>query len=198
VYSFDIESDNLTLVQNFTGQQLNSYNGIITKNAYYSDMNIDENISEYFSIINGQLVKIGEKYDYGGIRETYFFPEKRKMVQHSDGGYWVYDIEFTTVTDKDETLSLAKSNHLNNYPNPFNPKTTISFSLTTDSHVKLDIYNIKGQKVRNLINDFRTIGIHKIVWDGRDDQGQEMGSGVYLYRLQAGELTKTKKMLLIK
>lgn len=86
-----------------------------------------------------------------------------------------------------------------NYPNPFNPETTISFSIN-DSHelTQIDIYNLKGQKVRVLINEQLSAEQHSVVWDGTDDDGNPVSSGVYFYNIRNGNFQKTKKMLLIK
>ncbi|GAB4333233.1 MAG: hypothetical protein Kow0037_11460 [Calditrichia bacterium] len=86
-----------------------------------------------------------------------------------------------------------------NYPNPFNPTTTIRFSLPVASRVKLEIYNLLGQKVRELANRQLSAGIHELVWDGRSDSGKTVASGVYIYRLTSGNgLVKSKKLLLIR
>ncbi|MCL1827242.1 MAG: T9SS type A sorting domain-containing protein [Candidatus Cloacimonetes bacterium] len=85
-----------------------------------------------------------------------------------------------------------------NYPNPFNPETTISFGLPFTTDVNLSIYNIKGQKVTTLINDKRPAGEHKITWNGTDDAGQSVSSGIYFYRLNTDRFTKTNKMVLLK
>ena len=87
-----------------------------------------------------------------------------------------------------------------NYPNPFNPETTISFSLKEPSHVRLEIYNIQGQKVRTLIDNTMEAKYHKVIWDGCDDHLQQVSSGVYLYKFktESGNYTSTKKMLLMK
>ena len=87
-----------------------------------------------------------------------------------------------------------------NYPNPFNPETTISFSLKEPSHVRLEIYNIRGQKVRTLIDNTLEAKYHKVVWDGCDDHLQQVSSGVYFYkfRTESGNYSSCKKMLLMK
>ena len=84
-----------------------------------------------------------------------------------------------------------------NYPNPFNPDTVIEYSLENESYVKLNIYNITGQMIRSLCAGHEKQGIHRITWDGRDDSGNPASSGVYLYRLEAGNFTQTRKMLLL-
>lgn len=84
-----------------------------------------------------------------------------------------------------------------NYPNPFNPETTISFSLAEDA--KLEIFNIKGQKIKTFpINQLTNQPINQVVWDGKDESGNAVSSGIYLYRLEAGNYSSTKKMLLMK
>ncbi|MDY6992880.1 MAG: FlgD immunoglobulin-like domain containing protein [Pseudomonadota bacterium] len=86
-----------------------------------------------------------------------------------------------------------------NYPNPFNPSTNISFSLPAEAEIKLNIYNIKGQKVKTLSNSVYPQGNHNVMWNGRDDNGQPVGSGVYFYRLQVdGKTRATRKCLLLK
>ncbi|MFQ5499930.1 MAG: PKD domain-containing protein, partial [Candidatus Zixiibacteriota bacterium] len=85
-----------------------------------------------------------------------------------------------------------------NYPNPFNPSTEISFSLKQASEVTLDIYNIAGQKVTTLVNGQFEAGEHTVQWDARDLNGQPVATGMYLYRLQAGDFVQTRKMMLLK
>ena len=85
-----------------------------------------------------------------------------------------------------------------NYPNPFNPTTTISYSIPKDNKVELKVYNIKGQLVKTLVKDQLEAGTHKAVWNGDNDTGKRVSSGVYLYRLESGGRAKVRKMLLLK
>jgi hypothetical protein len=85
-----------------------------------------------------------------------------------------------------------------NYPNPFNPTTTISFNLAKDTDVTLQVYNIKGQLVNTLINETYTAGEHSVVWNGKDKRGSTVSSGVYLYKLKTTDHTDVKRMMLIK
>ncbi|NQV19382.1 MAG: T9SS type A sorting domain-containing protein, partial [Armatimonadetes bacterium] len=87
---------------------------------------------------------------------------------------------------------------IGNHPNPFNPTTTISFSLQNNSNVEISIYNIKGQKVKTLVNHKLTAGEHSVVWDGRDDNNQPVGSGVYFYKFKTDNFEKTRKMILLR
>jgi hypothetical protein len=85
-----------------------------------------------------------------------------------------------------------------NYPNPFNPTTTISFSLKEKAPVSIDIYNILGQKVRTLYSGELGSGIHNLTWQGIDDKGRAVASGVYFYKMKSTEYSSTKKMILMK
>jgi hypothetical protein len=85
-----------------------------------------------------------------------------------------------------------------NYPNPFNPETNISFSLPEESEVNLKIYNLKGQLVNILVNTRLVAGIHTFTWKGKDESGKDVSSGIYFYRLTAGEYSEAKKMVRIK
>jgi aminopeptidase N len=89
---------------------------------------------------------------------------------------------------------------LTNYPNPFNPSTTISFNLTTEftENTELIIYNLKGQKIKKLEIINLKLGINNIIWDGTDQNNQPVSSGIYLYKLKSGEIEISRKMLLLK
>lgn len=86
-----------------------------------------------------------------------------------------------------------------NYPNPFNPTTTISWQLALGSEVELTIYNLLGQKIRTLVNSRKSAGTYQVQWDGRNSAGHQVVSGVYVYRLNAGNrFVQTRKMLLLR
>ncbi|MFQ5511713.1 MAG: Ig-like domain-containing protein [Candidatus Krumholzibacteriia bacterium] len=85
-----------------------------------------------------------------------------------------------------------------NFPNPFNPTTTIRFTVARDGHVKLVIYDVGGRRVRTLLNEDRIADHYEIDWDGKNGSGQSVASGVYFYKIVSGKFTKTRKMLLLK
>ncbi|MBW6515601.1 MAG: T9SS type A sorting domain-containing protein [Candidatus Cloacimonetes bacterium] len=104
-----------------------------------------------------------------------------------------------TVTSVDQDLITPLITTLKgNYPNPFNPETTICFSLSEPSKVTISIYNNRGQLVKSVIDDFLPTGEHRIIWDGRDERYKQVSSGVYFYRMQANEYSEVRKMLLLK
>lgn len=85
-----------------------------------------------------------------------------------------------------------------NYPNPFNPSTTISYSLASALHITIAVYDINGNRVKTLLNTNMPGGTHRVTWDGTNNSGDRVASGIYLYQLQTGNYTHTRKMLLLK
>lgn len=103
---------------------------------------------------------------------------------------------FKTVSE-DAVLPYS-TELLGNYPNPFNPSTTIRFSLAARDHVSLTVYNLLGQEVVTLINEERNLGEQSVFWDGRDNSGASVSSGIYFYRFVSGDVVQNRKMLLVK
>ncbi len=102
------------------------------------------------------------------------------------------------VSTDDPGIPATQTRLETNYPNPFNPETTISYNLSRNQNAKLEIYNTKGQLVRTLVNEAQNAGKHSVIWSGTDNQNRPVASGVYYYKLTAGNYTSTKKMVLMK
>ena len=108
-------------------------------------------------------------------------------------------LEHTDVEDPADNPNAPRSFALfQNHPNPFNPVTQISYQLPQDCRVRVTIYNVRGQRVRTLYDGRQSAGRHTLNWDGRDTGGRPLSSGIYLYRLEAGQFHQTKKMTLMK
>jgi hypothetical protein len=105
-----------------------------------------------------------------------------------------------TLADQSTSAAPAPVNRLEqNYPNPFNPQTTIAFSIKQRARVRIDVYNVAGQRVRSLLDETRAAGSYTDVrWDGTDAAGSPVASGVYFYRLAAADFSQTRKMVLLK
>ena len=140
-----------------------------------------------------------------------FYYGDKKFEQTNE--FAVYDVNTAAYTSTDielkpyqaQTIRFGKpedipitSCRMTNYPNPFNPATEIHYSIPEASMIKLNIYNLKGQKVKTLINGKTEAGFHKITWNGTDENNNSVSSGVYFYRLQTDKETVTRKMLLLK
>ena len=98
----------------------------------------------------------------------------------------------------DETPKLKGAELRQNYPNPFNPETTIEYGLTRAADVRLELYNVHGKLVRTLVNERKGPGVHEVLWNGRDDNGNLAGSGVYFARLTTAEGVMKRKIVMLK
>jgi len=107
----------------------------------------------------------------------------------------VVEIEITST--ENNMLPLETSLGVN-HPNPFNPNTTISFQLSSDSKVELSIFNIKGEKVKQLVSDQLSAGQHSVTWDGEDENGKSVASGIYFYKMKTPNYRDLKKMIMLK
>jgi len=117
---------------------------------------------------------------------------------HSYSGFWNPWVVATDVEEEKEAVVPKEFSLSQNYPNPFNPHTVIEYALPKESKVKIVVYNILGQKVRVLKDEIEREGYKRVVWDGRDDTGSEVASGIYFYRIVAGDFVKAKKMMMVK
>jgi hypothetical protein len=113
------------------------------------------------------------------------------------GNVSAYSIVGTTGVEKTDGVPTEFALG-QNFPNPFNPTTQIKFSLPKESHVKIVVYNISGSVVATIVNGTMSTGYYTITWNGTNDGGEHVSSGVYLYRIQAGEFTAVRKMVMLK
>ena len=132
----------------------------------------------------------------------------RGWIYHHFGAYadsttyklvplWVADIALSEV-GVDNDLQPESYALYQNYPNPFNPETQIQFRLAMDDKVTMIIYDISGRQVRTLVKDNFNAGLHSVTWDGKNNKGATVASGMYIYRINAGSFTAAQKMLLIR
>ena len=147
----------------------------------------------------------------GRVTRTDGNPEKGATITYTDESN--PDIVFTAVTDDDGRYEIMTETSVQNdensditpagftlhqnYPNPFNPVTVIPFSLEISGFVRLDLYNMLGQKIRTLISGYYSEGHHSVTWNGLDDNGLSAAAGVYIYRLKQSWFVESRKMLLI-
>ena len=104
-----------------------------------------------------------------------------------------------SATGVDEPVGFVNRYELfHNYPNPFNPSTTIRYSLKEDAYVSLKVFNMLGQEVKTLVNNFQTAGPKQVEWDGRNERGTSVATGMYVYRMKAGDFVRSNKMILSK
>lgn len=155
---------------------------------------------------------IDPKFQHTGTWYDYFFGDSINVTNPNEN-ICLKPGEFFIYTDKkletpeagiitgieSEIVELPLHYKLfQNYPNPFNPQTTIQYELPAPEKVKLEIYNLQGQKIKTIIHKNQAAGFYRVTWDGSTDDGRRTTSGLYLYRLLAGDFVQTKKMLLLK
>ncbi|MBL7959178.1 choice-of-anchor D domain-containing protein, partial [bacterium] len=181
-------------------------------------MQIGESVKILSTVEIKKTLTVTFKYDpsmTSGVSQRYpDFEESKIGIYREDNGQWIYEggegnrETVTAKIGKSGTLAMfynpehvelpTRIELVQNYPNPFNPSTTIKFGLPDEGKIKLVIYNVLGQKVRELINESREAGFHTVIWNGKNDMGQQVSSGLYIYRLETLKGVQSKKMLLIK
>jgi len=192
--------------------------GVITTTNYYGD-ECDEfnNIFEdpmfvgtgddpYALLVNSPCIDAGIQDTAGLNLPEYDFIGNQRIWDGREDGYTFIDIgiyeygsEPSVGVEEEIFTQLPESTFmLSNYPNPFNPTTTIKYSLEENSKVDLCIFNIKGQKVKQLLSDQRSAGQHSVVWNGTDNNNKPVSSGIYFYKLKTNNYEKVKKMILLK
>jgi FlgD Ig-like domain/Fibronectin type III domain len=150
----------------------------------YLDQQIEGNTEDTQWIFND--LTNGQTY-FAGVEAVY-----------DNGNSIMVELEFIySGTGIDEKILVA-SKLLGNYPNPFNPTTTISFSLIETGNVTIEVFNVKGKIVKQLINEQLPVGQHSVVWNGTDDNNNFVSSGVYFYKMRSGNYIQTRKMILLK
>ncbi|RMD88028.1 MAG: choice-of-anchor B family protein [Calditrichaeota bacterium] len=121
-------------------------------------------------------------------------PNKNTVTTTNWYGKWETQTKQMVLEEKVPKAFVLEQN----YPNPFNPSTTIRYQLPKAEHVKIIIYDLIGRVVRELTNKTQEAGSYAVQWDGRDQAGQKVASGVYIYKIQAGQFIRTRKMVLLK
>ena len=111
----------------------------------------------------------------------------------------ILDLRNETVVHIQETSKLPNKFVIHhNYPNPFNPVTTLRYDLPENSYVNVTVYDLLGKKVKTLVNTTQDAGFKSVIWNATNDYGKPVSAGVYLYQIQAGEFVQTRKMVLLK
>ncbi len=192
----------------------------LTLSGYYKLIPIgDDNLSVVASFNkNGTAIAVGGLQFYAASTYTYFSipmfylndetPDTCIIsitIADNNGPvnegsvFYIDDLSLSTtatsVNDNRQPLTFELNQ---NYPNPFNPSTIITFQIPFEEMVTLNIYNSLGQNIKTLISDFRNAGNYKIAWNGKNNFGIDVPSGIYFYRLQAGNFEVSKKMILLK
>jgi hypothetical protein len=149
----------------------------------------------------------GQTGKYSGVNVPKEFIAVTKSAPEDDVVVYYTEVEYavmicpkpTAVEEEEESSITPKDFELyQSYPNPFNNQTIIKYDLLKPCQVSLTIYNILGQKVKTLVNERQEAGSKIVNWGGKNEKGKDLASGIYFYQLKAGDLTQTKRMVLLK
>ncbi len=166
------ESENLDAAENINSDIIFANNTNLTNNYSYHDSEIESEKTYYYWIKSV------------GYSCNEFFGPVQVTVQEN------HDVEDFTIPQFTSLESI--------YPNPFNPSTSIKFYLAESSNVKLEIYNIKGQLINILTDETYAEGFHNVVWNGKNMNGKDCSSGIYLIRMNSSLKNQVKKAILVK
>jgi hypothetical protein len=185
---------------------INKFDVMQPTGTAFAEMNYNGNPA-YAAVIS-QVTNNGAGQDARVMMEGFTYEVIRDDRPGANGGVMdridhLFDVitwlQNTVDTPTGTNPTAYRTSLSQNYPNPFNPSTTIQFTVRSRTQVSLKVYNVAGQLVRTLLNDQRAPGsVHSVAWDGRNDAGQSVSSGVYFYKLVTNDLTQTKKMVLLK
>ncbi|MDD4156877.1 MAG: T9SS type A sorting domain-containing protein [Candidatus Cloacimonetes bacterium] len=192
-YNIDLANNELEYISEITYISImtnyNFFNGIMSENSAYSQE------QKYYSISQGVYQLLGEHLTNKSAYRTLFYPEQNIMVQFSYSGIDIYDIEYT-VASSDQVVEYERETYV--YPNPVNGGDVNFKTSIVDKDTEISIYNIKGQLVKTS-KAFQTKDNESIfTWDKRNNQNQNVASGVYFYKIKTDSQIKTGKFLIMK
>jgi hypothetical protein len=203
IASEDIDVLSFDICLNYDNQSLKFVG--LKKTDLVKDFQIFENVTD-----NG-LIKVGgfslNETNLSGIYLEMIFEVVGETGSSSQIELESYRLNADQAQYANATVAIEDEKYLNmptdyvlhnNYPNPFNPETNIQFDIPENGNVSLKIYNMLGQEIKTLVEETKNAGTHMVQWDGRNENGQSIPSGVYIYRLIAENFTATKKMSLMK
>jgi len=204
-YETDIDSSSISWAA------LNDSLFITFYDSYYSDSSETDTFA--YSFYNDTLVleqSIDPCFDDGYY---YYFDSYDECFASTELGMYAYGltgisdlkqnmqihfVQYDAVSTISESLTPNRHNLYPAFPNPFNPVTTIGYSLSHGEHINLGIYDLKGRKIKTLINGKQSSGYYEVKWNATNDLGEAVSGGVYLYKIQVGQISETKKIILLK
>ncbi len=192
-------------IYNYTGAEL-----ILGDNNIYNQDPLfvggDPALASYYHLRGGDIGEVSPAIDAGSSSfawlPEWFVPAELDLYGNPRIHNNIIDLgcyEFPGYTPNlDDDLELVTDLNATNYPNPFNPETTIQFNNPRAGEVTVDIYNLRGQLVKNLVNRDMEQGVQKVLWNGTNNANKSSASGVYFYKIRSGNATSTKKIILMK
>ncbi|MDH4038862.1 MAG: T9SS type A sorting domain-containing protein [Candidatus Krumholzibacteria bacterium] len=165
-----------------------------------------DGVRQAFVGVIGDSKPLAPVVEFGRV-EFEVVGEEPLVLSEEDLSFIIADLEvvggglraFSPIRlEKNEVQPTYRFELAQNVPNPFNPSTTIAYSLASNADVALAIFDVTGARVKTLVSGRENTGVHRVAWDGTNDRGARVSSGVYFYRLIAGSFKSTKKMVLLR
>jgi hypothetical protein len=205
-FSYEEESDYIPIYMQLDPEDLPTEIGALINGECQGATVVQDTSAQICAyILESQGSSLEFEFYYGGrsenkvIREYYVYdPETSRTEKGSILVENNRDCYYVSFKDEPASKPVHIKLEASNYPNPFNPVTTISYSLPNESEISLTIYNIKGQKVKELIKGTQATGSYNVSWDGKDESGKDVTSGIYFYKLRTHINEIIRKMLLLK
>jgi hypothetical protein len=175
--------------------------------AHYGDTENPRQTLKIIDITTGNIIFEKDNSSYFYTTATVWDADNDGILEltfakydYPDMDNYTYEVYSTGVatSQNSEPIHNLTFKLEQNYPNPFNPTTTIQFNLNKASNVKVDIFNVEGKLINQIVNNYKKAGTHKISWDGTNSKGEKVSSGTYFYRITNNNNVQTKKMILIK
>lgn len=194
LYLYDIETGNLKYMLHGNGR-ISESGSVVIDNYYNGDPCI---------IASGKIIDLTTNkliYTFNeSILEIILTKSNTIVVIATDNIYiYFYSLgTYTGITSKSKTTLPKKLSLSQNYPNPFNPSTTIEYTLPSASHVTVQIFNNNGQLIKSLVDEEKSTGDYSVIWDGKNNNGGRVASGVYFYTVKTDDNELVKKMVLLK
>ncbi len=204
-FSYEEEFDYIPIYMQLDPEDLPTEIGALLDGECQGATVVQDTLAQICAYILGSQGNLEFEFYYGGrsenklIREYNVYDPETSLTEKGtikvEKGRYSYYVSFKNEPESTPAPSrLEASNH----PNPFNPVTTIAYSLPEDSQISISIYNIKGQKVKTLVTGTQPAGDYNVSWDGKDESGKDVTSGIYFYKLKTQKNEITGKMLLLK
>jgi predicted phage tail protein len=182
---------------NNTSFQAN-WNAATSATSYKLDVSLNNSFSSFVTGYNNLTVNDTNQSVTNLTPGTQYYYRVRAVNASGESGNSNI-IEVTMPVSSDDPNNVPVVTELIGcYPNPFNPSTTIKFSLDSPQHVMIQIFDISGRNVGNLVDDIRNKGTYTVSWNGTDNHGNSLASGVYLIQMKAGTYAVTRKVMMLK
>lgn len=206
-FSYSEESDYIPIYVELDETNLPDEVGVIVEGECKGAKVVDDefiDICSYITETQTGIVELEFSYGSRGVNTKY---DEYILFEPDTGNRELSVIDLSNKQDhyyvsfksfNDETSSIPERLTASNYPNPFNPNTTISYSLPVDGKIEISIYNMKGQFVIQLVSGSQTEGHYEVVWNGNDNAGKRVSSGIYYYQIKACDKIINKKMIMLK